>query len=200
MDLAFSQACENNKKPIFTVIEPFLKGASMILEIGSGTAQHAVYFASKLNDTFWQTSDQLQYHNGIEQRLEHSQVENIGQPLVLDVTQPLWPVERCQGVFSANTCHIMSWPMVEKMFQGVGKILDADTYFCLYGPFNFGGHYSSPSNASFDGMLRNRDPKSGLRHFEDLQTLATKHHLRFVHKFELPANNCILVWQKCTIE
>lgn len=196
MEKPYSQACENNKKPILDVIGNYFNDSELVLEIGSGTAQHAVYFANELKNTYWQTSDQRQYMKGINLRINEYKKYNLGRPLAIDVTQSPWAIDRCEGVFSANTSHIMSWPMVEKMFQGVGRILLPKKSFCLYGPFNFDGQYTSSSNQAFDNMLRDRDPESGLRNFEELLALAELNGLSFTKRYDLPANNCILTWQK----
>ncbi|MFT5452038.1 MAG: cyclopropane fatty-acyl-phospholipid synthase-like methyltransferase [Enterobacterales bacterium] len=195
MNKPYSQASENNKLPIFDIIKDYFKQSKMILEIGSGTGQHAVYFAEKLAQLHWQTSDQKEYIEGINQWVNGYARYNLGRPFVLDVTQSIWPVKQCDGVYSANTSHIMSWGMVDKMFSGVANILTQEGYFCLYGPFNFDGQYTSSSNQAFDRMLRERNPESGLRDFEDLEKLADEKGLIFVARHQLPANNNILVWQ-----
>ena len=196
MEKPFSQACENNKRPILDVISKHFENSELILEIGTGTAQHALYFAEKLKQLYWQTSDQDEYLEGINLQLNEYRKYNLGRPFSLDVTQSKWEIEHCDGVFSANTSHIMTWGMVEKMFEGVGHILLPKKEFCLYGPFNFNGEYTADSNRNFDAMLHERNPKSGLRNFEDLQKLAESQGLSFVRKYDLPANNNILVWQQ----
>jgi len=195
MEKPFSQAAENNKKPILEVIGQYFENSELILEIGSGTGQHAMYFAEKLQQLYWQTSDQAQYLKGINRHINEYRKFNLGRPLTIDVTQSKWELDHCDGVYSANTSHIMSWSMVEKMFSGVSHVLDKDGYFCLYGPFNFHNHFTSDSNESFDKMLRDRDPDSGIRNFEDLQALAESQGLNFIKRHDLPANNKILVWK-----
>ena len=195
MNKPYSQASENNKLPIFDIIKDYFKQSKVILEIGSGTGQHAVYFAEKLSQLYWQTSDQKEYIAGINEWINKYRHYNLGRPVVLDVTQKKWPVKDCDGVYSANTSHIMSWDMVEQMFSGVANILTPECYFCLYGPFNFNGQYTSSSNEAFDKMLRERNPESGLRDFEDLEKLADDKGLIFVEQHQLPANNNILVWK-----
>jgi len=195
MNKPFSQASENNKLPIFDVIKDYFNESKMVLEIGSGTGQHAVYFAEKLAQLYWQTSDQGEYVKGINEWINEYRHYNLGRPLILDVTQKIWPIRECEGVYSANTSHIMSWEMVENMFSGVGQILTPERYFCLYGPFNFNGHFTSSSNEAFDKMLRDRNPESGLRDFEALKELADEKGLIFVNSHQLPANNNLLVWQ-----
>ncbi|MCO7225144.1 DUF938 domain-containing protein [Pleionea sp. CnH1-48] len=194
-DKPFSQACENNKQPILDVIKNYFGNTPDVLEVGSGTGQHAVFFAQHLPHLFWQTSDQAENHSGIKQWLADYPGDNIGAPLTLDVTAH-WPIESASSVFSANTAHIMSWEMVLEFFAGVGNILKSGGYFCLYGPFNFDGQFTSESNQRFDDYLKSQNPAMGIRDFEALQELAGKAGLHFVKKHSMPANNFILVWQK----
>ncbi len=192
----FSQACENNRTPILNVIRPLLADSRAVLEIGSGTGQHAVYFAAELPHLQWLTSDLAAHHPGILQWLEESGSPNLHAPLTLDVTMQPWPAVDVDAVFSANTAHIMSWPMVEALFAGVASLLPDGGAFLLYGPFNYAGRYTSESNARFDRSLRARDPDSGIRDFEALQRLAEDGGLHFVHDYAMPANNRILHWHK----
>lgn len=192
----FAESCEQNKQPILAVLNQYLQNAKSVLEIGSGTGQHAVFFAEQFSHLSWMASDQAEYHEGINLWLEEYSQGNIEGPFLLDVNQSAWPIEATDAVFSANTVHIMSWPSVENMFAGVGRVLNKGGYFCLYGPFNYNGQFSSESNANFDAWLKQRDPASGVRDFEALQALASKAGLAFVHDHEMPANNRILAWQK----
>jgi cyclopropane fatty-acyl-phospholipid synthase-like methyltransferase len=192
----FAESCEQNKQPILAVLKQYLQNAKSVLEIGSGTGQHAVFFAEQFSHLSWMASDQAEYHEGINLWLEEYSQGNIEGPFLLDVNQSAWPIEATDAVFSANTVHIMSWSSVENMFAGVGRVLNKGGYFCLYGPFNYNGQFSSESNANFDAWLKQRDPASGVRDFEALQELASKAGLAFVHDHEMPANNRILTWQK----
>ena len=192
----FAESSEQNKVPILAVLKQFCGDVETVLEIGSGTGQHAVFFAEQFPHLTWLTSDQLEYHAGIQMWLKDSGLTNIQGPLLLDVNQSDWPVKQTDAVFSANTVHIMGWPSVERMFNGIGKILKEGGVFCLYGPFNYNGKFSSESNARFDLWLKQRDPVSGVRDFEALQILADKAGLVFVDDVEMPANNRILVWEK----
>ncbi len=192
----YSDACEENKRPILTVINKYFSTLNDVLEIGSGTGQHAVFFAENLADVSWHCSDVKHYHNGIRSWISGYDGLNIKGPYELDVSQASWPVEQIDGVFSANTTHIMSWQNVEQLFAGIGTILNAKGYFCLYGPFNYQGNYTSESNAQFDRYLKLRDPLSGLRDFDDLQLLANSAGLKLVNDHEMPVNNRILVWKK----
>ena len=192
----FAESSEQNKMPILAILKPYLQNAESVLEIGSGTGQHAVFFAEQFSHLTWITSDQADYHAGINMWLEESSQENIQGPFLLDVDQQDWPIETTDAVFSANTVHIMGWPSVVNMFAGIGRVLNKGGYFCLYGPFNYNGQFSSESNANFDAWLKQRDPVSGVRDFDALQELAEKAGLTFIHDHEMPANNRILVWQK----
>jgi hypothetical protein len=155
-----------------------------VLEIGSGTGQHAAYFAPQLPHLVWQASDVAENLPGIR--------EWGCAPLELNVVGE-WPAFDADAAFTANTCHIMSWPQVERMFEGVGKIGSLRT-FCLYGPFIYGGRHTSESNARFDAMLRGRDPASGLRDFEAIAALAARNGLTLQEDNPMPANNRLLVF------
>jgi len=197
----FAESSEQNKDPILDVLSKQLAHAKTVLEIGSGSGQHAVYFARHLPHLHWQTSDVAENHSGIQQWIDEADLANLAPPLELDVSQPLWPAREIDAVFSANCVHIMAWPCVEKMFAGVAEVLKPQGLLCLYGPFNYAGNYTSPSNEEFDRWLKARDPQSGIRDYEQLLELGRKHALRLVHDYEMPANNRILIWQKTqTIE
>ena len=182
----FSEASERNRAPILTVLKRVLKNHRRVLEIGSGTGQHAAYFAPELPHLVWQTSDVASNLPDIRQWISDP------TPIELDVDKP-WPQIEADAVFSANTCHIMSWPQVERMFAGIGTMKSVTT-LCLYGPFNYGGKHTSDSNARFDAMLRTRDPASGLRDFEAICALATRAGLTLAEDNAMPANNRLLVW------
>jgi hypothetical protein len=184
----FSEASERNRAPILAVLKRVFKNCTRVLEIGSGTGQHAAYFAPELPHLVWQASDVADNLPGIRQWVSHP------APIELDVDQP-WPRVDADAVFSANTCHIMSWPQVERLFQGIGKIRSLKI-FCLYGPFNYHGKHTSESNARFDAMLRARDPASGLRDFESINALAKAAGLTLQEDNAMPANNRLLVWKR----
>lgn len=192
----FAESSEQNKAPIYDVLKQYFSSIDSVLEIGSGTGQHAVYFAEQFPDLSWFASDCAEYHAGIEMWLEEAALDNTRGPLILDVDQSTWPVKQTDAVFSANTVHIMGWPSVENMFAGISRILNKEGIFCLYGPFNYDGKFTSESNARFDQWLKQRDPVSGVRDFEALQDLAEKEGLTFIDDVEMPANNRVLVWKK----
>ena len=191
----FSDACEENRDPILAVLRQELAGCHSVLEIGSGTGQHAVYFGRRLPHLTWQPSDVAINHASINAWRNEAGLDNVSQPLCLDVLHDRWPDTEYDGVFSANTTHIMAWPAVVAMFRGIGRILEPGGIFCLYGPFNNNGRYTSQSNERFDQWLRERDPSSGLRNFEDLNDLAEENRLTFKQDHEMPVNNRLLVWK-----
>ena len=166
-----------------------------VLEIGSGTGQHAAYFAPALPQLVWQPSDVLEHLDGICQWVLEAAAPNLRAPIELDVDKP-FPAIEADAVFSANTCHIMSWPQVERMFAGVGRLLPARGVFALYGPFDYGGRHTSESNARFDAMLRARDSASGLRDYGAIDALAQAAGLALQEDNAMPANNRLLVYRK----
>ncbi len=177
-------------------------GARKVLEIGSGTGQHAVHFATHLPHLIWQPADLAENLPGIELwRAEaalgparSAGLANLLPPLVLDVNQPRWPETGADAVFSANTLHIMSWSEVRLFFAGVGRLLPSDGVLAVYGPLNYGGRHTSESNARFDRSLRSRDPHSGIRDFEAVDALAAEQKLVLARDVAMPANNRTLVW------
>lgn len=191
-----SEACERNKGPILEILAVALSEAESVLEIGSGTGQHAVHFGAALPHLTWQTTDLPENHAGINMWLKDAGLPNVLAPLVLDVSKDGWPVTAIDAVFTANTLHIMSWPQVGYLFSGVGRILTPGGRLCIYGPFNYNGAFTSDSNARFDAMLRTRDPASGIRDFEAVRELGSRNGLVLDADHEMPANNRLLVFTK----
>jgi len=167
-----------------------------VLEIGSGTGQHAVYFAEKLPLITWQCSDLEENHDGIMQWLDEAALSNTPAPLLLDVRSHDMSGLSFDAVFSANAIHIMGWDAVKSMIRGVGKILSENGLFILYGPFNYGNRYTSESNAGFDEWLKQRNSGSGIRNFEDVDELANEARMTLLEDIAMPANNRILCWRK----
>ena len=196
MSKPFSESCVQNREPILAVISSILSESGKLLEIGSGTGQHAVYFAPELPHIDWYTSDQAMYLPGISMWLEEADLRNIHGPIELDVSLSTWPDIRADAVFSANTVHIMHWPDVVAMLSGAGRCLVEGGDLILYGPFNYDSRYTSESNARFDALLRSRDPQSGIRDFEALNELAERNGMSLEDDFSMPANNRILHWKK----
>ncbi len=191
----YSAACDQNKDPILKVIKPLLLNAKSVLEVGSGTGQHCVYFAKELPHLTWQASDQSKYLPSVSAWIDDAKLANTPKALKLNVDLD-WPEDKYQAIYSANTVHIMSWEMVLNFFKGVGQVLDKGGVFILYGPFNYQGQYTSQSNANFDLLLKDNNPLSAIRDFEALNQLAQKVGLSLVNDFAMPANNRILCWEK----
>lgn len=192
----YAASCDENREPILAVLNDLLHDRQLLLEIGSGTGQHAVYFGEQFPQLIWQTSDQLEYHAGINAWLQDARLPNVLAPVLLDVRQVTWPEFRVDAVFSANTLHIMRWEAVQACFAGVGRLLTSNGLFIVYGPFNYAGQFTSASNARFDQWLKQRDPESGVRNFEDLNKLAASAGMDLHADYEMPVNNRILVWRK----
>jgi len=191
----YAESCEQNKDVIIDVIRPLLADVGVVLEIGSGTGQHAVFFAEQMPHLVWHTSDRDDNHAGIRQWVDASGLANVRQALNLDVDQVDWPVLDCDVVFSANAVHIMGWSSVVNLFSGVGRLLSAGGLLILYGPFNYQGEYTSESNRSFDVWLKQRDSVSGIRDFEALDQLANEQGMSLCGDYEMPANNRVLCWE-----
>ena len=196
MNLPFSEASEQNKSFIYDVIKPYLHGE--VLEIGSGTGQHAVFFAGQAPQLRWQTSDLESNLPGIEGWIADAGLPNLPPPVVLDVLAD-WPVRQFDMVYSANCFHIMDKTAVEKCIEGVGACLKPGGILVVYGPFNYAGNFTSPSNARFDAFLKARDPTSGIKDFEWLDDLANEASLELAEDVAMPENNRCLVWQKRTL-
>jgi SAM-dependent methyltransferase len=191
----YSDACERNREPILEVLRDHFADRRLVLEVGSGTGQHAVHFAAALPYLTWQTSDLAPSLPGIRLRLEESALPNLPPPIVLDATGP-WPNTRFDAVFTANTLHIMSWPEVRALFASLPTVLAADATLAVYGPFNYDGRFTSPSNAAFDEWLKQRSPHSGIRDFAAVDELARSIGFALVQDRPMPANNRTLVWRR----
>jgi cyclopropane fatty-acyl-phospholipid synthase-like methyltransferase len=195
-DKPFSESCVQNRAPILAVLREIFADRSTVLEIGSGTGQHAVDFGAELPHLRWQTADVLQHHPGIQLWLDEAALPNVLPPITLDVSQQNWHTGRYSAVFSANTLHIMSWPEVAQFFNGVGEVLESGGTLVVYGPFNYNGAFTSESNARFDLWLKSRDPASGVRDFEAVDALARAQGLVLQQDVAMPANNRTLVWRR----
>ena len=189
-------ATRRNRDAILAVLADEFRNARSVLEIGSGTGQHAVYFATALPNLYWQTSDRRMNHAAINAWIASADLGNLAPPLDLDVLQTTEPDGVYDSAFSANTAHIMSLAAVERMFELVGRILPAAGLFCLYGPFNVDGEFTSESNERFDRSLRSQDPDMGIRDLSELDQPAARCELVQVRRYAMPANNLLVVWQK----
>jgi SAM-dependent methyltransferase len=191
----FSEACERNKEPILAVLHKVFSDTNSVLEIGSGTGQHAVFFAEHLPHLVWQTSDMLHNHPSILAWQLEKNLPNVLPPIELDV-KGVWPARSFDAVFTANTCHIMAWDEVKAMFKGIGGLLKYGGLLCIYGPFNYGGEYTSASNAHFDAYLKRQAPHMGIRDQEEVNGLGIERGLELLEEHVMPANNRLLVWRK----
>jgi len=212
-DKPFSPACERNREPILAVLRDHFADARRVLEVGSGTGQHAVHFAASMPWLQWQASDRTGYLPGTRAWLDEAALPNTPEPVELDVDawapllesgeshagagrELLVRTPGFDGVFTANTLHIMGWHQVRAFFAGIGRLLAGGGTLVVYGPFNYGGEYTSASNREFDQWLRERDPASGIRDFEAVAALAEDAGLTLRDDVAMPANNRCLVWRR----
>ncbi len=194
-DKPHAPACDRNRDPILAVLREHFAHRRQVLEIGSGTGQHAVYFAAALPHLVWQASDRAENLAGIRMWLAEAALSNTPPPLALDVNGA-WPRQRFDAVFSANTLHIMSWPEVERLFAGLSGVLADEATLAIYGPFNYGGRFTSESNAQFDVWLKARGAHQGIRDFEAVDALAAGIGLSLAEDRAMPANNRCLIWRR----
>lgn len=194
--ISFSSAAERNRQPILDQLEVLIPHHGSVLEVGSGTGQHAVFFTQKLPDLLWQPTDREENLAGLAARFEAEGNDNILPPLQLDVICDPWPGYIYDAAFSANTAHIMPWDAVVAMFAGVSAHLETHARFCLYGPFNIDNCFTSQSNAHFDASLRARDSRMGIRDMAMIESLANVHDMPLELKLAMPANNFILGFKK----
>jgi Protein of unknown function (DUF938). len=192
----FSASCARNRDPILRVLRTHFAARRAVLEVGSGTGQHAVHFAAAMPWLEWQCSDRPEYLPGIESWRQEAGLPNTPAALALDVALGPWPGRAFDAVFTANSLHIMGWNEVEAFFAGVGGVLAGQATLVAYGPFNYGGEFTSDSNQAFDASLRARDPRMGIRDFEAVDALARGIGLALVDDVAMPANNRCLVWRR----
>lgn len=204
IDIPFSEACERNKAIILETIRPILERIDTVLEIGSGTAQHAIHFATSLPKLSWQTSDQSSYVGGINAALDQAFAkraalqESIARPVVLNVNQGEWlsDARKFDAIYTANTFHIMTQGDVEQFFAGIDQVTHAESYLVVYGPFKYAEKFTSESNDSFDQVLRERGVGSGIRDFEAVDAMAQEQGFSLLSDTSMPANNQCLIWQR----
>lgn len=191
----FAPSCERNREPILAVLQRHFGGVRRVLEVASGTGQHAVHFAAAMPWLTWQASDRAEHLPGIRRWLDEAMLDNTPPPLALDVTGD-WPHARYDAVFSANSLHIMAWEEVEAFFAGAGRVLAAGGLLVVYGPFNYLGRYTSDSNREFDAWLKARDLRSGIRDAEAIDALARVGGLVLLEDAAMPSNNRCRVWRR----
>lgn len=191
----YAASCDENKDIILSVIKPYLADKKAVLEIASGTGQHAVFFAQALKHLNWQSSDLKNQLGGMQQWIEEAQLSNLQNPIELDVSAH-WPKNEYGAVFLANALHIMSHQQVEDCFNGLGQALESQAICIIYGPFNYEGAYTSDSNKRFDVWLKNNNSLSCIKDFEWIVELANRQALSLLNDHKMPANNRILVFIK----
>lgn len=196
--IPFSEACERNKDAIYEVIKPYLENANSVLEIGSGTGQHAMYFAQLEPELVWQPTDQLVNLPGLKAQFSNQPVSNLAPVQELAVETDPWfdKPRQFDVVYSANTLHIMPWPHVEALFNNITHVTHDRTILIIYGPFLIDGKYTSGSNRDFDLSLRSRGQGSGLRDLESVDHLAQQANFQMIHNHTMPANNQCVIWQQ----
>lgn len=200
--IPFSPACERNKDVILGTIRRYLAKARTVLEIGSGTAQHAVHFAHDCPHLIWQSSDQRHYLQGIEAQLSNNDANNVLHPFELDVNQAVWCVDgsRYDAIYTANTFHIMRWEEVHAFFRGLPQVINPGGLLIVYGPFRYQGAFTSASNQRFDESLRARGVGSAIRDFEAVNALVQAQTFELLEDVNMPANNQCLIWRSMTEE
>lgn len=200
--LPFAPSAERNKDAILAALRPHLAHCRRVLEIGSGTGQHAVHMSAALPQLVWQCSELPGAVLGVAARLESEGTARTPPPLALDVAAPPWPLpaadapDAFDAVFTANTLHIMSFAHVGQFFARIGEVLAPGGLCCVYGPMKYGGAFTTKSNAEFDAQLRARDPLSGIRDFEALDDQAQAQGLTLLEDIAMPANNQLLIWRR----
>ena len=191
----FSESCERNKQPIYETLSQYLEDINEILEIGSGSGQHALFFAKQHPKLQWQPSDRKEYLDSLKANLKQHASYNISEPILLDVNDA-WPTTTHDAIFTANTLHIMSWNDVVAFFKGAKGSVRSGGLVFIYGPFRFQNEYTSPSNEQFDFWLKARNPESGIRDFEAVDKLAQAQLFTIKENVPMPANNQLLILQR----
>lgn len=191
----FNNAADNNKQFIAGELKRLLVPGARVLEIGSGSGQHAVHFVSQLKEVSWQPTDRKPYFDALERNLGGITLSGVRKPIYLDIAQ-FDIAGSFDAVFCANVMHIMSADLIPNMMAGVASLLDSGGLFILYGPYKYEGAYTTLSNEKFDEWLKSRDPLSGIRDIEVVQAKAKTNHLDLIEDIPMPANNQFLVFRK----
>jgi cyclopropane fatty-acyl-phospholipid synthase-like methyltransferase len=192
----FSPSCERNRGPILNILSAYLPEHKRLLEVGSGTGQHAVYFAPKFDDLTWITTDRDENHAGIKAWLDEEKASNIEGPLSFNLGADSFPATNIDVVYTANTFHIMPWEIVQELISISGANLEKGSLFIVYGPFIYDGRFTSPSNEEFHQILRQRASHQGIREFKNVNKMFEKAGFKLMEDFSMPANNQTLVFKK----
>ncbi len=192
-----SEACERNKEPILTVLKEVFPEQGLVLEIASGTGQHAIHFASNLSNITWQPSDiDPELRGSVEAWQAEYKLENLNPPIHLDVTSETWPIQNADAMMCANMIHIAPWEACIGLLDGAGHILPEGGILCLYGPYKVGGKHTAPSNETFDQSLRARDASWGIRNLDDVALEARRRGLHLIKTVKMPSNNFCVIYRK----
>ena len=200
MDKYHAESTIRNRTPILEILKKEIEGSKKLLEIGSGTGQHAVYFSKKLPQILWQTSDRSMNHESIIYWIKRYNLKNLLPPLDIEIglnEKNINDIFDC--VFSSNTSHIMSLENVKKLFALVGKILNKNGKFFLYGPFKINLEFTTKSNEDFHEKLKAENKLMGLRDIEELDNFATENNMQNHALYEMPANNYLSIWKKLPV-
>jgi SAM-dependent methyltransferase len=199
MSKPFNPAAEKNKNAIFQSLLPLFGSASSVLEIGSGTGQHAVFFSENIPHCTWQCSETALNFDILKQGIVGCDTPNLKMPIVLDVRCDNWGLEQVDIIFSSNTAHFMPWSSFLKMLSGVFQTLKPGGFFCLYGPFHYRNKTASVGDYHLDKWLESQGQDLSIRNFEEVVTSAANNHLVYKDDFEMPANNHLLIFQKISL-
>lgn len=190
-------ACDRNQEPILDILKQVISPENKSLfEIGSGTGQHAIFMAPHFPNIWWTTSDVVANAKLIKENLQAANIPNIKGPFQFEVGKDDFPRVPYDLVFTANTFHIMSWKNCKTLMKALGTRLREGSQVIIYGPFNYNGQFTSESNAAFDKMLKERNPESGIRAFEDVNNNMQKNGFTLYKDYEMPANNRTLVYTR----
>lgn len=189
-------ATARNREPILEVLARVLPPAGVVLELASGSGEHAAWFAARLPGVAWQPSDvDPDAVASVAAYVVEAGLPNLRPPVVVDAAAPAWPVERADAIVCINMLHIAPWEAAVGLFAGAARLLPAGAPLVTYGPYRFGGAFTAPSNQAFDASLRARDPRWGVRDVDDLRALAGEHGLALDEIVARPANNHVLVFR-----
>jgi SAM-dependent methyltransferase len=193
-------ATARNRNPILAVLRRVLPPQGTVIEIASGTGEHAAYFAAHLPHLTWQPTDvDPDALASIAAHREMAPAPNLNAPIALDATAPVWPVAAADAIVSINMIHIAPWAAAQGLMAGAERLLAPGNVLYLYGPFKENGHHTAPSNAAFDASLRAQDPRWGVRDIGEVCELAGRHGFELVERVAMPANNLSLVFRRRTI-
>jgi SAM-dependent methyltransferase len=190
-------AAVRNREPILLVLRDYLPRSAHVLEIASGTGEHAVWFSRALPEVTWQPTDHDEEAlQSIAAWRDLTELPNLMPPLFLDAAADNWPVAEADAVVAINMVHITPWTSTQGLINGAGRVLTSGGLLFLYGPFSEGGVHSAASNAMFDADLRARDPSWGVRDLDELSALAGLHGLKPPERITMPSNNLSLVFRR----